>query len=308
MAIVETHGLTHRYGRVHALVDMDLEVPEGALYALLGANGAGKSTLLQILMGLRRATAGRASVLGRDVTRLTTEDRGRITYVAEGQALPAWMTLEQLEAYLAPLYPAWDRALADELRRRFRLDARRKIGTLSRGERMKAALLCALAPRPRLLLLDEPFTGMDVLVKDELVHGLLESAGEEGWTILVCSHDINELEMLADWVGFLDRGRLTLSEPMEALRERLQRVEVVTANGAMPLPPRLPAEWLGVERSGPRISFLLSGAGSPAGGAELRGWFPEAARIDVRAASLREIFVALAQGNGGQTRTQEVAP
>jgi ABC-2 type transport system ATP-binding protein len=308
MAIVEARGLTHRYGRVNALVDLDLEVPEGALYALLGANGAGKSTLLQILMGLRRATAGRASVLGTDVSRLTTEDRGRITYVAEGQALPSWMTLHQLEAYLAPLYPAWDRALADELRRRFRLDPRRKVGTLSRGERMKAALLCALAPRPRLLLLDEPFTGIDVLVKDELVHGLLESAGEEGWTILVCSHDISELETLADWVGFLDRGRLTLSEPMEALRERLQRVEVVTANGSVPLPVRLPAEWLAVERSGPRISFLLSGAGSPAGGAELRGWFPEAARIDVRAASLREIFVALAQGNCGQTRTQEVAP
>jgi ABC-2 type transport system ATP-binding protein len=282
-------------------------VPEGALYALLGANGAGKSTLLQILMGLRRATAGRASVLGRDVSRLTMEDRGRITYVTEGQALPAWMTIEQLEAYLAPLYSAWDRALADELRRRFRLDARRKIGTLSRGERMKAALLCALAPRPRLLLLDEPFTGMDALVKDELVHGLLESAGEEGWTILMCSHDVNELETLADWVGFLDRGRLTLSEPMEVLRERLRRVDVVTGNGAAP-PTRLPAEWLAVERSGPRISFLLSGAGSPAGGAELRGWFPEAARIDVRAASLREIFVALAQGSGGQTQTQEVAP
>ncbi|HEY0154881.1 MAG TPA: ABC transporter ATP-binding protein [Longimicrobium sp.] len=307
MAIVETQGLTHRYGRVQALVDVELEVPEGALYALLGANGAGKSTLLQILIGLRRATAGRASVLGRDVSRLTTEDRGKISYVAEGQALPAWMTLDQLEAYLAPLYPAWDRALADELRRRFRLDARRKIGTLSRGERMKAALLCALAPRPRLLLLDEPFTGMDALVKDELVHGLLESAGEEGWTILVCSHDIAELEMLADWVGFLDRGRLTLSEPMEVLRERLKRVDVVAANGAMPLPARLPAEWLAVERSGPHISFLLSGAGSQAGGAELRGWFPEASRIDVRAASLREIFVALAQGNGGETRFREVA-
>jgi ABC-2 type transport system ATP-binding protein len=99
MAIVEARGLSHRYGRVNALVDVDLEVPEGAFYALLGANGAGKSTLLQILMGLRRATAGSASVLGKDVSRLTTEDRGRITYVAEGQALPAWMTLHQLEAY-----------------------------------------------------------------------------------------------------------------------------------------------------------------------------------------------------------------
>lgn len=303
MAMIEARGITHRYGKVSALTGVDLDVPEGALYALLGPNGAGKTTLLQILMGLRRPDAGRVTLMGRDVTRLSVDDRGAIAYVAEGQPLPGWMTLERLEAYLAPLYPAWDRALAADLRRRFRLDARRKLRTLSRGERMKAALLCALAPRPRLLVLDEPFTGMDALVKDELVNGLLESAGAEGWTILMCSHDIGELEALADWVGFLDAGRLTLSQPMDVLREHHRRVDVVT-RGAELLPDALPAEWLGVERAGPRISFLLSGAGEP-GGASLRRWFPEPARIEVRDASLREIFVAMARGNIGR---REVAP
>lgn len=302
MTMIEARGLTHRYGQVNALQDVDLSVPEGSLYALLGPNGAGKTTLLQILMGLRRPTRGSATVLGRDVSRLTERDRAAISYVAEGQPLPGWMTLRELEDYLAPLYPAWDRALAADLRRRFRLDARRKLRTMSRGERMKAAVLCALAPRPRLLLLDEPFTGMDALVKDELVHGLLESAGEEGWTILACSHDVNELELLADWVGFLDAGRLTLSEPMEVLRDRLKRVDVVTQAGL--LPAGLPSGWLSVERSGPRISFLLS---EPAEATDLRRWFPEAARIEVRAASLREIFVALARG-GAHPSAVEVAP
>ncbi|MBA2670462.1 MAG: ABC transporter ATP-binding protein [Gemmatimonadetes bacterium] len=295
MPIVETHGLTHEFKKLTALRDVNLTVPEGALYALLGPNGSGKTTLLQILMGLRRPTRGRVSVLGRDVNRLRAEDRSAIGYVAEGQPLPGWMTLEQLEAYLAPLYPAWDRALAGELRRRFRLDGGRKLGTLSRGQRMKAALLCALAPRPRLLIMDEPFTGMDALVKNELVEGLLESASSEGWTVLLCSHDIGELEMLADWVGFLDAGRLILSEPMESLRARLKRVEVVTGNGAARLPVDRPPEWLSMEQSGARISLLVSDPAQAVDGASLRQWFPEPARIDVRAASLREIFLALAE-------------
>lgn len=308
MGIVEARGVTHRYGKVNALADVNLEVPEGALYALLGPNGAGKTTLLQILMGLRRPTSGSVALFGRDASRLTVQERGAMAYVAEGQPLPGWMTLRQLEAYLAPLYPAWDHSLAADLRRRFGLDAGRRIRTLSRGQKMKAAMLCALAPRPRLLLLDEPFTGMDVLVKDELVRGLLESAGAEGWTIVISSHDIGELETLADWVGFLDGGRLTLSRPMDALREQLKRVDVVTRPGAEALPAALPPEWLSVERSGPRISFLLSGAEGPGGrGDDLRRWFPEPARIEVREASLREIFVALARG-GNESRTQEVAP
>jgi ABC-2 type transport system ATP-binding protein len=306
--IVEARGLSHRYGRRNALLDVNLEVPEGALYALLGPNGAGKTTLLQILMGIRRPTAGSVALFGKDASRLTVEERGGIAYVAEGQALPGWMTLRQLEAYLAPLYPRWDPPLATDLRRRFGLEPDQKIRTLSRGQRMKAAVLCALAPRPRLLLLDEPFTGMDVMVKDELVRGLLQSAGDEGCTIVISSHDIGELEALADWVGFLDRGRLTLSEPMDTLRERLKRVDVVTRNGAEAPPAAFPAEWLSVERAGPRISFLLSGAdrGGDAGD-DLRRWFPEPARIEVREASLREIFVALARGNT-EPRTEGVAP
>lgn len=305
-AAVEVVGLTHRYGAVSALLNVDLRVPEGAVYALLGSNGAGKTTLLQILMGLRRPTRGCVSMLGKELSQLTVPDRASIGYVAEGQPLPGWMTLEQLEGYLAPLYSTWDHALADELRRRFRLSPRRKIKTLSRGEHMKAALLCTLAPRPRLVLMDEPFTGMDALVKDELVRGLLESAGNEGWTVLISSHDLDELESLADWVGFLDEGRLRLSEPMDVLRERFKQVEVVLGEGASPTLNGFPPEWLSVERSGRRISFL-SPSGNGVEEEDLRRWFPKAARIDARAASLREIFVGLARRAAGESQLQEVA-
>jgi ABC-2 type transport system ATP-binding protein len=156
---------------------------------------------------------------------------------------------------------------------------------------MKAALLCALAPRPRLLLMDEPFTGMDALVKDELVRGLLASAGSEGWTVLLCSHDIGELELLADWVGFLADGKMRLSEPLDLLYQRFKRVEVtLPANGGDV--EYLAENWLSVERCNDRLSFLSSRADVDA---ELAQRFPPTADVTVRAATLREIFVALAR-------------
>ncbi|MEO5814426.1 MAG: ABC transporter ATP-binding protein [Gemmatimonadaceae bacterium] len=220
MPIVELRNVSYSYGATNALSDIDLTIPDGTLCALLGRNGSGKTTLLQILMGLRRPGTGSARIFGKDVSNLAFEDRASIGYIAEGQPLPRWMRVKQVIDYLAPLYPAWDPALAATLLERFELDPARKIKTLSRGEQMKAALLCALAPRPKLLIMDEPFTGMDAIVKDDLVRGLLESSGSEGWTVIVCSHDIGELELLADSVAILDRGRLVLSETMDTVRER----------------------------------------------------------------------------------------
>ncbi len=295
MTMVDVTALSYAYGRTNALRNVSFTVPEGALYALLGPNGSGKTTLLQILSGLRRATAGQAHVMGTDSHSLTLRQRGEIGYIAEGQPLPRWMRLEQLEAYLAPLYPTWDRALARELRDRFDLDPARRVGTLSRGEHMKAALLVALAPRPRLLVMDEPFTGMDALVKDDLVRGLLASAGNEGWTVLLCSHDIGELELLADWVGFLDRGEMRLSEPIDVLRERFKRVTVVTDSDVAITTAADPG-WMSLERAGRRVSFLVSHA-EGAGLEEriVRERFPQAEGVDVSGASLREVFVALAR-------------
>jgi ABC-2 type transport system ATP-binding protein len=309
MAAVEASHLSYSYGRTEALRDVNLAVPEGALYALLGPNGAGKTTLLQILMGLRRSTSGRVSVLGKDRNTLTRADKARISYVAEGQRLPGWMRLEQLEAYLAPLYPTWDSALAATLRDRFSLDPYRRVGTFSRGEHMKAALLCAVAPRPQLVLMDEPFTGMDPVVKDDLVRGLLASAASDGWTAIISSHDVAELELLTDWVGFLDHGRMRLSEERERLRDRFKRVTVISADAAM-LEARDGDQWLSIDRAGKRLAFISANAGSDLPQA-LRARFPEAESIDVQDATLGEIFLAMArargQGSGVRARNPEAA-
>ena len=304
MAMIAVDALSYSFGRAEVLHDVTFAVPDGAVYALLGPNGAGKTTLLQILMRLRRAHAGHVQLLGTDSRELTRDQRTRISYVAEGQPLPGWMRLEQLESYLAPLYPTWDPSLARELRERFALNGRGRIDTLSRGERMKAAVLCALAPRPKLLLMDEPFTGMDVLVKDDLVRGLLESAGSEGWTVLISSHDLSELEPLADWVGLLEHGRMLVSEPMDRLRERFKRVTMLTGDTGSAVTPVADDVWLSIERAGRRITFVTpNGAGDYA--ARLREAYPAAEHIDVREASLREIFVAMARAAVG--RVDEVA-
>lgn len=289
MAAIVAQALSYRYGRTLALDALDLTVPEGSMYALLGPNGSGKTTLMQILAGMRRAAHGQAHVLGRDVRHLSVADRQRIAYVAEGQRLPAWMRLDEWEAYLAPLYPTWDHALAKSLRDRFGLDPKRKLGALSRGTAMKAALLGALAPRPQLLFMDEPFTGMDVMVKDELVRGLLDSAGQEGWTVLLCSHDIAEVELVVDWMGLLRDGRMTMSESMESLQARFKRVEIVDAGVSF---ERLPRGAMHVERSGARTRFLVSDADETLE-ARLRAQLSSDARVEVFDVSLRDVFVAM---------------
>jgi ABC-2 type transport system ATP-binding protein len=299
-AVVDVDRVAFNYGRVQALRDVTFSIPRGALYALLGPNGSGKTTLLQILMGLRRARSGHATMFGVDSASLSIADRARIGYIAEGQALPDWMRLEQLEAYLAPLYDSWDKDLARTLRDRFALDPSRKIKTLSRGEQMKAALLCALAPRPTLLVMDEPFTGMDALVKDELVNGLLETSGAEGWTVLLCSHDIGELDLLADWVGFLDRGHMAISEPMQTLRDRFKRVDVSWAGTMPPLDSLISKDWYSVERGDQRLRFVATIAPTDAAERDLAARFAGASRLEVREATLREIFVALARRSEGK--------
>lgn len=302
--VISARNLSFHFGRKAVFEHVTLDVPRGAFYALLGPNGAGKTTLMQLLMGIRRTYRGNVSVLGRECASLRVEDRQRMGYVAEGLKLPAWMRLEQLEAYLAPLYPTWDYAHAGNLRERFDLDPKTKISKLSRGNYMKAALLCALAPRPELLILDEPFTGMDVSVKDELVTGLLAASSGQNSTIFLASHDIGELELLADWVGFIGEQSMKLSEPMDVLRARFKYVDVMletdgTRTGA------LPSDWMSVEQVARHLKFVASSAKHDFEDVEVRARFPDAARIEIREATLKEVFVAL-QRAGRASRELEL--
>ena len=294
---IETDRLTCRYRRTLAVDALTMHVPAGSIYALIGPNGAGKTTTLKTLLNLRPPDGGLARLLGVDTRQLAPSDFARIGYVSENQRMPEHLTIAELEAFCRPLYPTWDDAFATELRDRFGLDPRAKVKTLSRGTRLKAACLLALAPRPRVLILDEPFSGLDPVVRDDLTTGVLGLADREGWSVLLTSHEMDDVERLADHVGFLVGGRLATEEPMAALLGRFRRVEVSLPDGAtMPTAP--PPAWLGLTTEGRAARFVDSQA-SPASEAAWRVAFPAAA-IESAPMSLRDVFVALTRAGAGR--------
>jgi ABC-2 type transport system ATP-binding protein len=273
---------------------LDLDVPAGSIYGLLGPNGAGKTTTIKVLMNILGPSGGRSEVLGKDSRRLGPGDFTRIGYVSENQEMPEWMTVGYFLDYLSGFYPAWDRSLADELARTFQLPLDRPLRRLSRGMRMKAALASSLAYRPELIVLDEPFTGLDALVRDELIEGLLARA--EGTTILISSHDLAEIESFASHIGYLDQGRLQFSEEMEALSARFREI-ALTFETAPALPPEWPANWLQPATAGPVVRFVETRFEEERTAAEVRRLFPEFRDMTVNAIPLRTIFVTLAKAS-----------
>jgi ABC-2 type transport system ATP-binding protein len=302
---IATTDLTRRFGRVEAVEALQLRVPAGSVFGLVGPNGAGKTTTIKMLMNLVEPTRGRASVLGADSRRLGVREFQRIGYVSENQRLPDWMTPAGVLDYCRPLYPAWDEALCRKLQADLNLASDRPLRALSRGTRMKTALLASLAYRPELVVLDEPFSGLDPLVRDELIHALLELASDNHvrpWTVLVSSHDVEELERLADWIGFMDRGRLLFAEPVSSLLARFRRVDVIAEHAVAP-PAAATPEWLMEGTSGRTIRFIDTNHTHPDADRRIASAWP-GAEVHVSPLPLREIFVALARHQLSRVRLE----
>jgi len=291
MYAIETFTLGKRFRRVRAVSDLNLHVGEGEVYALMGPNGAGKTTLIKLLMNLLSPSAGRATMLGFDASRLRGKSLEAIGYVSENQKLPDWMTVGAFLRYLRPFYPTWDTALEQQLVRRFELPPKQKLKHLSRGMRMKAALTSILAFHPRLIVLDEPLSGLDPLVRDELMESLLALSGET--TVLISSHDLAEIDSFASHVGYMQDGRLRLSEPMETIRRRFHRVEIRAASDLIP-PAIHPAHWLHFAVEGPVARWTETAFDAERTMAHAREIF---GNVQVRASAmtLREVFLTLAK-------------
>lgn len=307
--VIDLANLICRYRRTEAVAGVTFTVEAGTVFALLGPNGAGKTTIIRTLMNIIQPSAGAARVLGVDTRRLGPRELATIGYVSENQQLPGWMTLAELLAYCRPFYPGWDDALCSKLVSDFELPLRMKIGRMSRGMRVKAALVSALAYRPSLLVLDEPFSGLDPVVRDDLIHGVLERAGEERWSVLVSSHDLDEVERLVDAVAFLDGGRLVLCEPMAMLQERFRRVEVTMTETGAPFERSgstdavpTPEAWIGMTVAGRVVRFTDTAYEGGSSESRLSARFP-GARIEVQPMSLRQIFVALVRHRRGSQET-----
>lgn len=286
-----TTNLNMRYGRHPVLNGLNLCVPQGSVYALVGSNGAGKTTTLQILMNLLRGHTGTATVLGCDTRKLGVREYARIGYVSEGQEMPDVMTVAEFLAFWRPFYPQWDAAREKELLDLFRLPMDRKLKHLSRGMRMKAALISSLSYRPELIVLDEPFSGLDPLVRDEFIEGLLSHADES--TILISSHDLAEIESFASHVGLLEEGRMEFSEEITTLTGRFREIEVRAAITS--LPPNLPSTWVRAEAASAVVRFVETQWHAERTAREINEVFPAATGFEANAMPLRAIFVALAK-------------
>jgi ABC-2 type transport system ATP-binding protein len=291
-AAICTDTLTKRFRSVQALDRVSLSVEEGSLYALVGPNGAGKTTGIKILMNLIGATSGQAEVLGADSKTIRGKCYTQIGYVSENQDIPEWMKVGALLEYLRGFYPTWDRDLEASLLKQFELFPDRKIKALSRGMKMKLALASALAFHPKLIVLDEPFGGLDPLVRDQLIEGLLERAAEA--TVFISSHDLAEIESFASHVGYLEEGKLRFSEDIASLTARFREVEItLEADRALPTP--LPGAWMQAKAAGSVVRFVDSQFEQERTGAEIQRVFGEVKDVAFRAMGLRAIFLAMAR-------------
>lgn len=228
---IETRGLGHRFGKTWAVRNLDLKVPPGSVLGLLGPNGAGKSTTIHMLMGLLPATEGSAQVLGMDPMSDDVAVRGKVGYVAERHGFYEWMSVDETIGLVSAYHGDWDEGTRANLQREFDLNGKALIRELSKGMRVRLALLLALCFNPEMLVLDEPTGGLDPAARRTFIETILGRYQESGKTILISSHLLNEFSGLLDHVAFLRDGHLDLSMPLDELRSRVKRVRLVFEEG-----------------------------------------------------------------------------
>ena len=217
--VISVSELTRRFGATTALDAVSLSFARGAVYGLVGKNGAGKTTLIRHILGLLRAPSGSVRVFGLDPVADPVGVLSRIGYLSEENDLPSWMRVDELIRYSRAFYPAWDDAYAENLRQSFGLAPSAKIRTLSKGQKARAGLLIALAHRPELLVLDEPSSGLDPIVRRDILGAVIRTIADEGRTVLFSSHLLEEVEQVADHVTMINEGKIVLSAPLDVIRE-----------------------------------------------------------------------------------------
>jgi ABC-2 type transport system ATP-binding protein len=290
--IIQTESLSKAFGRHEALHGLNLSVPEGSAYALIGANGAGKTTTIKLLMNIIEPSRGAATVLGVDSRQLSPREFAQIGYVSENQDMPGRLTVGQYLDYLRPFYATWDRDLEKSVLHQLRLPSERRIRDLSHGMRLKMALACALPFRPKLLILDEPFSGLDPLIRDEFMERLLHQADD--MTIVISSHELAEIEGVITHVGFIDRGRMLFQESMTELSERVREVRV-TLEREVAAPIRVPEGWVQLTIAGNVLSFVDTRFEDDRLAGSVAAHFKGIKNIDVQPIALRSIFTTLAR-------------
>lgn len=287
MNVFEIENVTRRYGAKTALRNVSLALPKGEVLGLIGENGAGKTTVIKHLLGLLKPDEGSVRVLGLDPVAQPERVLACVGYLAEEDALPGWMTVAEYERYAAGFYSTWNQAYAERLRRDFGLEGKAKIKNLSKGQRARVGLMAAMAFQPDLLVLDEPSSGLDPIVRRDILGVVIRAVAEEGRSVLFSSHLLTEIERVADRVAMIRSGEILFCDELDAVREAHQQVVLCFAE-ARSAPPEFEGALLW-EGGGTEWSALYSGpmprleAAAALSGAEI---------VEIHSLSLDEIFVA----------------
>jgi ABC-type multidrug transport system ATPase subunit len=289
--IIDIRRLTRQFGDKRALDELSLAVPRGGVFGLIGGNGAGKTTLIRHILGMLKAESGSVQVFGLDPVQNPVGTLGRIGYLSEDRDLPNWMRVGELQRYTQAFFPTWDEAYAEDLRQAFDLDKQARVKSLSRGQRARMGLLLALAHRPELLVLDEPSSGLDPVVRRDILGAIIRTIADEGRTVFFSSHLLDEVERVADRVAIIHQGRIMLSASMDEIKESHRRV---TLHFGEPLerPPSLVGA-LSSAGQGAEWTYVCSGESEQLRrAAEAIG----ATVVEDAALSLDEVFVSRVQG------------
>ncbi len=228
--VADINGITRKFGKKVALDNVTLQIPRGRVFGLVGENGAGKTTLIKLMLGLLRPNAGSVRVFGVDPVQDPEAALSKIGYLSEDRDLPHWMRVRELIAYTRAFYPKWDDTYCNELVRTFGLDLDTKVKNLSRGQKAQAGLLIALAYRPELLLLDEPSSGLDAVVRRDILGAIIRTVADEGRTVIFSSHLLDEVERVADDVAMIHCGKLVMNAPLDEVKASHHRLTVQLKN------------------------------------------------------------------------------
>ncbi|HEY4261477.1 MAG TPA: ABC transporter ATP-binding protein [Schlesneria sp.] len=289
--VIDIRRVTRQFGTKTALDDVSLTVPRGGVFGLIGGNGAGKTTLIRHILGLLKAQNGSVQVFGLDPVANPVGTLGRIGYLSEDRDLPDWMRVGELMRYTQAFFPNWDDKYAEELRDAFDLDRKAYVKNLSRGQRARAGLLVALAHRPELLVLDEPSSGLDPVVRRDILGAIIRTIADEGRTVLFSSHLLDEVERVADRVTIIHHGRIMLSAGMDEIKGQHRRL-TLRFGQSVDRPPSL-VGTISTAGQGAEWTYVCSGeSGQLRHAAESLG----ATIVDDSALTLDEIFVSRIQG------------
>jgi len=284
--VIDVRAVSRQYANKRALDGVTLSVERGLVLGLVGENGAGKTTLIKHILGLLRPQSGAVRVFGLDPVADPTNVLARIGYLSENRDLPGWMRVDELLRYTRAFYKTWDADYAEQLRVQFGLDNSARVKNLSRGETARAGLLLALAHRPALLVLDEPSSGLDPVVRRDILEAIIRTIAEEGRTVLFSSHLLEEVERVSDHLAMMHNGKLVLCGRMEEIKESYRRIVLRFASPLAQAPSLLGS--IAVTGAGQEWTVICNGIGDVTASARRLG----GTVVSEHTASLDEIFVA----------------